>query len=557
MCFLRGLFFSVTVSADAQPPTDNPFATYDRVQHHWTDDFSWNRVVDASHVTNLISDDANIDSLRLHQTMDSISELGGGVLFFPPGKYYLNYDVKLACGVVIRGGDTQGSEYKPSTQFEFPRYRATFEGDGAPTKSAFKKFYSDSRSSCLLGLVNLDLNRVQIVLHHAENKPLERNQQILLFGLRQNNAGVCNPNIPTPIQVAEGKGWQRWLFSFTGMIDLGNAANCTISKCTLNDSITDSFDQPGYLTDFGHKFSGEQARFDFSRQNGILINAHHFQTELISAKSASPLDGGAQLNLQNFSEFESPSPPALIEILDCDVTISEGFKAIISSDSLDRNIGNEIRYLESAEKMIEEHGQFALADYWDKDIFAKGSFKSKSGAVLNYRQLTPVDYNPDQAYPLILFLHGGGENGNDNTSQLKHFVNVFGGENLNNYPAFVLAPQCPDGERWSNWPADESWMLKSSIELIKTISGSFNIDKNRIYVIGLANRGCWEILLRHRKMFAAAVAMSTTWKFSNSDLKKLSKTPIWIFNGAKDQYNPIQYVEVSILKMKKSSIHRP
>ena len=39
---------------------------------------------------------------------------------------------------------------------------------------------------------------------------------------------------------------------------------------------------------------------------------------------------------------------------------------------------------------------------------------------LKYRLLKPLNYNPNQQYPVHLFLHGSGERGADNISQLKH-----------------------------------------------------------------------------------------------------------------------------------------
>ena len=72
-------------------------------------------------------------------------------------------------------------------------------------------------------------------------------------------------------------------------------------------------------------------------------------------------------------------------------------------------------------------------------------YKNAQGDSLLYRQLYP-DANRVRKYPLVIFLHGSGERGNDNEAQLKWGVNNFASDkNLMLYPAFVIAPQCPTG----------------------------------------------------------------------------------------------------------------
>src|SRR6266516_6522055 len=73
------------------------------------------------------------------------------------------------------------------------------------------------------------------------------------------------------------------------------------------------------------------------------------------------------------------------------------------------------------------------------------------GDTLNYRQLIP-DSDPLRKYPLVIFLHGSGERGNDNEAQLKWGVNNFAtDQNMMLHPALVIAPQCPEKMSWSNF----------------------------------------------------------------------------------------------------------
>ena len=82
--------------------------------------------------------------------------------------------------------------------------------------------------------------------------------------------------------------------------------------------------------------------------------------------------------------------------------------------------------------------------------FSKERFVSKKGDSLLYRQLNPISIDADTKYPLVLFLHGAGERGNDNEAQLQHGANMFNNPvNQEKYPTFALFPQCPTDSYWA------------------------------------------------------------------------------------------------------------
>src|SRR6478735_244275 len=83
--------------------------------------------------------------------------------------------------------------------------------------------------------------------------------------------------------------------------------------------------------------------------------------------------------------------------------------------------------------------------------FSVNHYTNGKGDTLNYRMLYP-DSDTLRKYPLVIFLHGSGERGNDNEAQLKWGVMNFAtDEMMTMYPAFVIAPQCPAGMTWSNF----------------------------------------------------------------------------------------------------------
>src|ERR1700722_4666433 len=121
----------------------------------------------------------------------------------------------------------------------------------------------------------------------------------------------------------------------------------------------------------------------------------------------------------------------------------------------------------------------------------------ENGDTLAYRMLFP-DANRQRKYPLVIFLHGSGERGNDNDAQLKWGVMNFAtDQNMAAHPALVVAPQCPEKMTWSNVDRAQNGgplMLKGEpseplalvIGLIRQLEKTMPVDTNRIYITGLS-----------------------------------------------------------------------
>ena len=172
------------------------------------------------------------------------------------------------------------------------------------------------------------------------------------------------------------------------------------------------------------------------------------------------------------------------------------------------------------------------------------TFVAAAGQKLHYRLLTPQGYDPKKSYPLVLFLHGAGERGSDNKIQLVHGMNEFAADEImEKYPAFVIAPQCPEGKQWVDvpWSADSHMMpkdpadpLRQSLELVVTLQKEFSIDKSRIYITGLSmgGYGVWDAIQRHPGLFAAAVPVCGGGDAAQAE--KIKDVPVWAFHGAED-----------------------
>jgi predicted peptidase len=156
---------------------------------------------------------------------------------------------------------------------------------------------------------------------------------------------------------------------------------------------------------------------------------------------------------------------------------------------------------------------------------------------LPYRLLRPKDLNENKKYPLVLFLHGKGERGSDNIQQLKYITVPFLNEkNRNDFPCFLVVPQCPENETWTypNWYKEPQEPISSVIKLIDSLSALPFIDNTKIYVVGLSMGGfaTWYLITRHPEKFAAAVPIcGGDW----SQVDKFKYTAIWAFHGARDK----------------------
>lgn len=162
-----------------------------------------------------------------------------------------------------------------------------------------------------------------------------------------------------------------------------------------------------------------------------------------------------------------------------------------------------------------------------------------------YRLLSPIDIQANTKYPLVLFLHGSGERGNDNEKQLFHVVTEFSKRTKRiDFPSYVVAPQCALGKRWAevDWKAEKHTMSFTPSEqlrlvklLIDSLSNTLQVDKNRIYVIGLSmgGFGTWELITRYPETFAAAVPICGGGDETAID-STIAAIPVWAFHGAKD-----------------------
>ena len=195
----------------------------------------------------------------------------------------------------------------------------------------------------------------------------------------------------------------------------------------------------------------------------------------------------------------------------------------------------------------------------DFKLFEKKIFVINNDT-LNYRILKPLNYNPSKQYPVHLFLHGAGERGNDNKSQLVHGGKLFlKKDNRLKYNSWVIFPQCPINDRWpglitDSWDNNDDYFPNNNeiyppnktLSLVIKFMDQFierkQVNKQKVYISGLSmgGMGTFEMLYRRPDMFAAATPICGN---GNAGLSKLyaTKVRLWIFHGSNDKIVKPEY----------------
>lgn len=177
-----------------------------------------------------------------------------------------------------------------------------------------------------------------------------------------------------------------------------------------------------------------------------------------------------------------------------------------------------------------------VAKRFEKEISKKITF--------DYLAYTPKDWNKDKKYPLLVFLHGAGERGDDVSLVGRHGPFKYANQGKE-YPFVMVGPQCPSDKYWGNY-------LESLSAFLDEIIKEYNIDTNRIYLTGLSmgGTGTWHWLMAEPERFAAAAPICGTgicWYAC-----RIANKPIWITHGTADATVPFDESERMVEFLKRS-----
>ncbi|WP_254507882.1 carboxylesterase family protein [Anatilimnocola floriformis] len=179
-----------------------------------------------------------------------------------------------------------------------------------------------------------------------------------------------------------------------------------------------------------------------------------------------------------------------------------------------------------------------------KQVAQQFTTKDDAGeeTTLHYWLYLPKNHDGKTKLPVMLFMHGSGERGDDLEVVKKHGPPKVCTTN-EDWQFITISPQCPSNKRW-----DAAVLTK----LVDQVAAAQQGDEKRLYVTGLSmgGSGTWAMIAANPGKFAAAVPMCGRGNETAAD--KLVSLPIWVFHGAKDTGSPVALSQTMVDAIKKA-----
>mgnify|MGYP001206965508 FL=1 len=158
---------------------------------------------------------------------------------------------------------------------------------------------------------------------------------------------------------------------------------------------------------------------------------------------------------------------------------------------------------------------------------------------LKYHIYFPDNYHDsDTKFPLVLFLHGAGERGDDLRLVEKHGIPKMIINGIK-FPFITVAPQCPIFQYWS-----EPVNVKTLLLLVEEIIKKNKVDIERIYATGLSMGGYGTLAIAKERPDLFSAIIPVCGGLDTTNIRRLKDTPIWLFHGAEDKVVPVENSEL-------------
>ena len=177
-------------------------------------------------------------------------------------------------------------------------------------------------------------------------------------------------------------------------------------------------------------------------------------------------------------------------------------------------------------------------------MYTKHSWKSDKWYNFSYVKYLPPDYDENKTYPLVVFLHGAGERGDDLDVACRHGFMKRVREEGKEYPFLYVAPQCPDGKYWGCY-------TESLLAFLDDMMATLPVDPQRVYLTGLSmgGTGTFMLAMADPDRFAAIAPICGSGIYWYGEA--LKDTPVYMVHGDLDEVVPLAE-SVNMLR----SIHR-
>ena len=167
---------------------------------------------------------------------------------------------------------------------------------------------------------------------------------------------------------------------------------------------------------------------------------------------------------------------------------------------------------------------------------------------VDYLLYLPKSYPKSRKrWPLMLFLHGAGERGNDLEKVKMHGPPKLIAQEGKEFPFIIVSPQCPAGGWWSN-----DLQIAALNALLDDVVARYRVDADRIYVTGLSmgGFGTWRLACDYPGRFAAIAPICGGG--DPARVERIKHLPVWVFHGAKDETVPLRASEAMVDALKKA-----
>lgn len=157
-----------------------------------------------------------------------------------------------------------------------------------------------------------------------------------------------------------------------------------------------------------------------------------------------------------------------------------------------------------------------------------------------YVVYVPRDYVAEKQWPVILFLHGAGERGDNGLAQTGTGIGTAIRRNPERFPCLVVMPQCPNGRGWGarigNLVDESPETAQLALAALDATMKRYRCDPDRVYLTGLSlgGFGSWYIAAKNPQRFAAVIPVCGGGDPAQM-AGPLKDLPIWAFHGDQDQ----------------------
>ena len=166
-------------------------------------------------------------------------------------------------------------------------------------------------------------------------------------------------------------------------------------------------------------------------------------------------------------------------------------------------------------------------------MYTKEKWTNERYFNFSYVKYLPKDYDENQKYPLVFFLHGAGERGDDLDIGSRHGFMEHVREDGAEYPFIFVAPQCPYDKYWGCY-------TESLLAFLDHICNTLPVDRDRVYLTGLSmgGTGTWMLAMAEPERFAAIAPICGSGIYWYGEA--LKNVPVMVYHGDCDETVPIQ-----------------